>query len=403
MTEPIDDRLQDYAARWNAEHREVDDLPLGDALRFAGGTTRPRRMVPLVAAAAAVALLVGGGVWVTRHHATDPATAPPPAASTEPVASTTPATSTPARTTDPAITATWTPAVPGSTGRLTPLAATVAAPTLLGASPGTRSCQGADFRLVSSRTVPRDDGWLSTAIVLRSTGRSACALQRSYFVGSLVDAKGDPLPIDAAPAGPAFLPETLWVQPGDLTFGSVSWAVVRGKAATPVWLALPIGDGRNSPRVSLEGVAIPPDPHDPSNLGPWRSTAFGQWETVVRPGSLGSLSASVQAPATAALGRPLEYTATLTNLTGTQVSLATCPRFVQSAQVVPWKTPVVVASSGRLNCAGLPASLAPGQTVTLELQIGTTGLVAGAGSVSWQLLDDLTPALTATAAVRFID
>lgn len=402
MTEPIDDRLQDYAARWNAEHPEVDDLPLGDALRFAGGTTRPRRMVPLVVTAAAVALLVGGGVWVTRHHATDPATAPPPAASTGPVASTTPATSTPARTTDPATTATWTSAVPGSTGRLTP-AATVATPTPLGASAGTRSCQGADFQVVSSRTVPRDDGWLSTAIVLRSTGRSACALQRGYFVGSLVDAKGDPLPIDAFPAGPAFFPATLLVQPGDLTFGTVSWAAVRGKAATPVWLAVPIGDGRNRPRVSLEGVAIPPDPHDPSHLGPWRSTAFGQWETVVRPGSLGSLSASVQAPATAALGRPLAYTATLTNPTRTSVSLAGCPRFVQSAQVVPWKTPVVVASSGRLNCAGLPASLAPGQTVTLELQIGTTGLVAGAGSVSWQLLDDLTPALTATAAVRFID
>lgn len=126
-------------------------------------------------------------------------------------------------------------------------------------------------------------------------------------------------------------------------------------------------------RVPLASVTIPAHPRNPSNQGPWRSTAIGSIEAVTDAGTLASLTATVTAPTTIINGDVLRYTVTLTNPTATAVTLADCPDFVERLDVTPLKTATTVGFRGPLNCAQAPKTVGAGQTVSFGFELATAG------------------------------
>lgn len=153
-------------------------------------------------------------------------------------------------------------------------------------------------------------------------------------------------------------------------------------------------------RVPLGSVTIPPHPRNPSNEGPWRSTAIGSIEAVTDAGTLASLTATVTAPATITDGDVLRYTVTLTNPTDMAVTLADCPAFVERLDVIPLKTATTVGFRGPLNCAQAPKTVGAGQTVRFHFELPTAGEIPGPGRLTWQLLAENFAASTATAYLR---
>jgi hypothetical protein len=268
------------------------------------------------------------------------------------------------------------------------------------APPGVRRCSNADVRLESVRTdtTPAVDGWLITTFVLRSVAGTECAVPHGRVRVGLVDDAGVALPVDFVPSGPALFPEAFLVRPGQLISGHARWAVHEGRARRPARLVIYVewrGDIANEGlSVSLAGVAIPAHPRQPSNLGPWRATSYGFIDSVTDPGSLASLTASVAAPAAIVIGSVLRYSVTLTNPTTTAVPLSPCPDFMQSLDVIPSKHATTVGFRGTLNCGQAPNTISPGESVTLDYELDTTGQIPGPGRLAWNLLDGPSAAVT---------
>jgi hypothetical protein len=122
-----------------------------------------------------------------------------------------------------------------------------------------------------------------------------------------------------------------------------------------------------------------------SNRGQWRSGSY-PWRqpSVSDQGSLTSLTAVIRAPQSVIGGKVLRYTVELRNGTDTAVSLPPCPEVIQRLTAVPQKQAYMVGAKGPLNCAPAPAISAHSST-TFTFQLDTTGLVAGQGTLRWQL------------------
>lgn len=383
MNDHLDPRLREYAARWRATHTD----PSPDALvrmvpTLSRGAHERRSVVAVAASVVAVAVVATVPLLLSLRQQDRV-----PAASLD--APTSPS-STPV-------------VVPWSPAGLRADTTTLRPPAKIGAPNGMRPCSDTDFVLVSGKTdlAPSGDGWLTTTFVLSSVGPTPCAISNKFVDVALLASTGTPLPTDAIPSGGPAVPSMLSVRPGQLVTGRASWAVYEGRAPRPARLVIN-PSGQTSTRsssalsVSLAGVTIPPEPRTPSNLGPWRSTAYGSVDTVTDPGTLGSLGATVTAPPSVALGAVLRYRVTLTNPTATAVTLATCPDFVEQLDVIPAKTPTTVGFRGPLNCAPAPKAIGAGEAVIFELELATAGEVPGPGSLTWSLVAGDTTLLTAT-------
>lgn len=278
---------------------------------------------------------------------------------------------------------------------VSPVAPQVAAPD------GLRRCTNADVRLESVRTDPTadGDGWLITTFVLRSVTSTDCSIPNGLVVAELVDDAGAALPVDSIPSGPAPSPYAFLVRPGQLIYGDARWAVYAGRAPRPARLVIYVywrGDVANEGlSVSVTEIAIPAHPRQPSNRGPWRATSYGSIRSVTHPGSLASLTATVSAPATIVVGAVLRYSVTLTNPTTTAVPFSPCPDFIQRLDVIPSKHATTVGFRGTLNCGQAPNTISPGESVTFDYELDTTGQIPGPGRLTWNLLDGQTAAITA--------
>lgn len=357
----LDTRLRQYAARWRVVQEE-GPAARGVALLPSSPPAAGRRwlLVALVPALAAACLVAAVLVISGRR---------PDSAGPGPIPAIVPWSSAGVR-------ADTTPA---------PLPPKVAAPDDL------RPCTSGEFSVVSSTTTATPSGWLTTAVVLRSRATSPCAVPNGYLGVKLVTSDGEGLPLDAIPTGPPHYPRALLVRPGQLISGEAVWAVYQGRAPVPERLVIDIGgrpSATNGLSVSLEGVVIPPHPTnpDPSNRPKWRSTAYGRIDAVVDAGAPGSLVASVTAPSTVTAGEVVLYQVTLTNPTRTPVMLASCPEFLERLSVVPQKEESAAGFRGPLNCRQAPKTIGAGERVTFMFELLTTGVLAGQGQLTWQLI-----------------
>ncbi len=264
---------------------------------------------------------------------------------------------------------------------------------------GTPACAVNDFVLVSSRTDPDPGmaGWLTTSFVLRSVRSTACQVAGRGPTVVIVDATGKPLPDDAVGLGGMVAP--ILVPPSALTSGQAAWAVYAGRVPQPARLLLSFSTQTSSAAsiaISLAGVSIPPRPASPNSgaASVWRSAWSGSFVAVVQPGTLGSLVATVQAPAVVRAGAVLDYTVELRNPTDTAVSLAECPRFVEQLQGYDTaqhaKIPQVTGFAGPLNCVAAPVEIGPDTSVTFAFELDTRGaLTSPTVNLVWQLGNEL--------------
>lgn len=277
----------------------------------------------------------------------------------------------------------WNPAGVRVVTETAPAAPTTPAPSNL------RVCDGAELRLLpaSARTAPTFEDWLITRFVLQDTGSSPCSMSPGYFSVTMISADGATLPLDGMPAGGGRW-SPMQIRPHQLAFGSIWWAVNEGNPR-PTHLTFDLGDTPSAQPVSIvvAGVSIPPHPSSPDPQSPWRSTAYGEMISTADPGTLATLTVGVTTPATVRVPSTLRYAVTLTNPTTTGVPLTGCPQFVQQLSVVPLKYPTTVGAQGPLNCAHLPLTIAANSSVTLQMELDTTGQIPGPGQLTWQLLD----------------
>ncbi|MEP6852003.1 MAG: hypothetical protein ABJA87_05025 [bacterium] len=383
MSTDMDTRLRQYAQRWREGQSESPAVPEFAAARDAAPrrARRARRttVVAMAASIASVGLIAASTLVLDRgEHGGAPLGS---SASARPRVDN-------AR-------------VPWNRPPLRPYPVAVPAAPTVAAPAGLRHCANADLRIESTNTTAPAgaEGWLETDFVLRSVATSPCSVPNGFLNVELVSADGSPLPQDAIPVGGAVFPSALLVRPAQIVLGTAQWAVYEGRAPRPARLVINPDGGAGHPSdglsVSVAAVAIPAHPRNPSNVGPWRATSYGTVDRVADPGTTASLTASVAAPATVAVGATLRYSVTLTNPTSTAVPLSPCPDFGQRLDVVPVKYATTVGSRGTLNCAQAPTTIGAGESVTFAYELDTTGEVDGPGALNWSLLDGSTAAVTA--------
>lgn len=389
MSTDLDARLRECAARWRAEQDAETPALVTRAHSALAALAEPpprhtprRRTVLAVAASVAAVGVIGAATAVLTHSSARGVVAAA-------VPSTTPHSAQ--------------ASVPWSSTGVRADTATVTTPPQPGAPNGLRRCSNSDFSLIAgtTRRAASNDGWLSSAFVLRSTAATPCAVPNGLVEATLVDGTGAALPVDAVPTGgPPTIPSMLEVRPGQLVSGTALWAVYQGRAPRPTHLMINLSgraDTTSTLSIPIASVTIPPHPRNPSNVGPWRSTANGSINTVADPGTLASLTAALTVPATVRNGDVLRYTVTLTNPTTTPVTLTHCPVFVERLDVTPSKVPTTVGFRGPLNCAQAPKAVGAGQSVRLAYELATAGEVPGPAQLTWQLLAGSHVAVDVTA------
>jgi hypothetical protein len=277
-----------------------------------------------------------------------------------------------------------------------PLPAIVTPPARIGAPKGLRACTNTDLRLVWSQSQPGGQQGLSvlTSYRLQSIAATSCSVSTYGLNAELVDSTGTALPEDARmPAGPVRIPSDLLVTPGQLVTGFVTWSVVKAKAPRPMAIAL-LASGPDSTRpdarlsIPIADVSAPPNPPNPSNIGPWRAGWYSGSPSVQDPASLNSLVANVIGPASLATGQVLHAQVRLENQTTEPVTLSPCPEVVVTLDVVPVKDAYVTGTRGPLNCAQAPKVVKPGGSVTFAVQVPTEGEPSGTGRLTWSLVVD---------------
>jgi hypothetical protein len=99
---------------------------------------------------------------------------------------------------------------------------------------------------------------------------------------------------------------------------------------------------------------------------------------------LGQLTGSLSAPDEASRGGTLRYTVTLSNPTGSPVSLASCPAYTESL----YAGGKAVDNTLRLDCGAAGMQIAANSSVSFAMQVQVpTGLAAGNAKLSWKLQD----------------
>jgi hypothetical protein len=265
---------------------------------------------------------------------------------------------------------------------------TVAAPE------GLRPCTNLDLRLVSAHSHPGsfDKGWMETEFVLQSISATSCSVSTYGIPTDLTDQQGRLIPNDTRALGGGMrIPQAWLLRPGQLVAASAGWAHVRGQGPEPAALVIlpgndvsPVPDARLS--VSLKGVDAPPDPVNPSNVGPWR-TGWG-WadvNSIADEGSLTSLTATLTAPESVSRGAIVPLTVDLANHTRHAVDLVPCPTVLLTLTVVPIKVGVTSGTRGPLNCAAAPRSIGPGASVRFTAEVAARDVPSGGGLVVWTL------------------
>lgn len=222
-----------------------------------------------------------------------------------------------------------------------------------------------------SRLVP--NGQQGT-VVISYRGRSGCALPQATPDAQVLDSVGAVL----ASGGESLAIGRPGVQP--ITADQVVLVPVRVCGPTGATLRLHFSDGESATTPLPAGVACTDG--SPASIGlSHQHSAAGA--------SLGSLVQTISAPTSIAAGQTLSFRITLTNSTNSAVSLAPCPSFAVSLEdVLVEHDPDAVNSSGQLNCAASPATLAPNTSTAYAMQLDTSTAPTGPRRLVWTWLGD---------------
>ncbi|MGP8160700.1 MAG: DUF4232 domain-containing protein [Candidatus Dormibacteria bacterium] len=220
--------------------------------------------------------------------------------------------------------------------------------------------------------------------ILDSSGRVLASAVGSADRGTFFDLSLQVVPILMEPGTPELSPsEMVGVSGLGQAFVNVTWyechpAVQAAQAA----LHLPNAGGR-----LLVSFAIQ-SPYSPAcdatattfvalSRGPIDAAGYLSQPAPVYI----EMAISIDAPPSVTAGSTLTYYVTMRNASSTTYDLSECPDYVEMLNA---KQPV---ASYQLNCAPV-ATMAPGQSVTFQMQLAVPATVAaGPNTLSWALID----------------
>jgi hypothetical protein len=134
------------------------------------------------------------------------------------------------------------------------------------------------------------------------------------------------------------------------------------------------------------------------SVAPWPTAA----PAVISPRA--TLTAHIEAPATAIAGETLRYLVTLTNVTGETLALDPCPSYIEwlGGHPLPTATPPnnwpsfkiwtpvveyggIAKESHLLNCQSA-SSIAHGESITFEMRLAVPADAIGSDTLRWQVI-----------------
>jgi hypothetical protein len=334
----LDDLLTQQGQAWRDE--QPSDPPFEAPAAMDAGASR-NWIAPLIAAAAVVIGAVGTTVVVRSEHSQR---ADNPAA----VSSTTVG---------------WAARPPGPSrfpSFYSGLSASATAANL-------GSCHG-DF---DTRFAPDDQGG---TVVLSYRGSADCALPEVTPTAQLLDSHGAVL----ATGGESL---AIGRQGSQLIAASeVVLVPVRVCEPSAVTLRLSFNDGETMNTPLPAGLPCTGGGTAGVGVTHQRSAAGGR---------LGSLVQTMSAPSSVAAGQTLKFQVTLTNSTDFAVPLSPCPTYAVALEdVLVHHDPHAASSSGQLNCAASPASVAAHASITYDMQLDVSGVPIGPRRLVWTWLGD---------------
>lgn len=222
-----------------------------------------------------------------------------------------------------------------------------------------------------TRFVPDGQGG---TVVLSYRGPADCALPEVTPTAQLLDSGGTVL----ASGGESLAIGRTGVQP--IAASQVVLVPVRACGPPGASLRLRFSDGESTNTPLPAGLACTDGNSASVGVTHQRSAAGG---------SLGSLVQAISAPTSVPAGQTLSFRVTLTNSTDSAVPLSPCPSFAVALEdVLSLPDPKAVSSSGQLNCAASPASVAAHASITYDMQLDTAATPTGPRRLVWTWLGD---------------
>lgn len=229
------------------------------------------------------------------------------------------------------------------------------------------SCHG-DF---NTRFVADNQG---ATVVLSYRGSADCALPEVTPTAQLLDSDG----VTVATGGESLAIARQGVQP--IAARQVVLVPVAVCEPSAVSLRLRFNDGEIMDTPLPAGLACTNGSQTGVGVTHQRSAAGG---------SLGSLVQTISAPSSVAADQTLSFHVTLTNPTDFAVPLIPCPTYaVALRDVLVQHDPHAASSSGRLNCAASPASVAAHASITYDMHLDVSAVPTGPRRLVWTWLGD---------------
>jgi hypothetical protein len=233
-----------------------------------------------------------------------------------------------------------------------------------------RSCRAADLQISAGRA-GAFQGAASQELILTNLAPDACALAGPLEGEAVLDGGGRRALTTTASA--AHRLDLAAGQTARMLVGTPGICAGAGHPNVASNLQLAFDTGETA---AVAGVWINVECGSPSTL------LFAADALPLAPVAASQLTARLSAPASAFRGRTLVYTVTLTNPSGSAISLSSCPSYTEWLASSP---SALVKRTLRLNCAGAP-SIAPGQSVAFEMRLWVPRTLApGATKLGWNL------------------
>jgi hypothetical protein len=230
-------------------------------------------------------------------------------------------------------------------------------------------------------------GLATQEIRLTNIGTDACHLT-GFPSAQLLPAGEAPQTVGASELAPQLANERIDLAPGEAvvmlvgTPGTCEAAnKPQRKVSKRLQLALPGGGLK-----VLDGVHIDTLCGRASvvKLHAVQNDAEANAKSAPRGSPLNQLTGTLSAPDEATRGSALHYTVTLSNPTGSPISLAACPAYTQSMHADDKAADSIL----RLNCSAAGAQIAANSSVSFEMQAQVPAeLAAGNLKLSWKLQD----------------
>ena len=258
-----------------------------------------------------------------------------------------------------------TPAPSADTSSATTSAAAVTTPAAGTSAP---ACRGADLDGRVERSPVGGAAAGSFRVAVTNVGASPC-LVTYYASGDVLDDDGKPAGLMSAVPLPG-LPDEPALFPGGTAqvFGSWSWCGPRRPVALRLRVRLNSGDN-----LDLPAADVPPRPCHERERHPG-SVSFSTWtalgaDMLPLRNPQESLELTVEMPAHARMGQRVKFRVILHNRHASPVPLSPCPELTLGIRGLDHRATEWIPPNRALDCAGAPAAVPPGGTVTFEQEL----------------------------------